>query len=164
MTVETDPDRHRSDTALGHRGAEAGVTVAASGLRRSYGGVVALDDLTFEARANEVLGLLGPDGAGKTTANRVLTTILAPTAGSFAVDGVPDTRPEEIRRRIGVLPESAGYPAQQTGQEILRYHARLFGHTRPSAAASAAARLGEVGLGERAGWDIAAYSRGMRQR
>ena len=164
MTVETDPDRRRSDTPRSHPGTDAGVTVVAAGVRRSYGAVVAVDDLTFQARAGEVLGLLGPNGAGKTTAIRVLTTILTPTAGGFAVDGVPHSRPAEIRRRIGALPESAGYPEHQTGHEYLRYHARLFGHTRASAAAVAAARLEEVGLRERAAWPIAAYSRGMRQR
>ena len=95
--------------------------------------MVAVEDLSFTARAGEVVGLLGPNGAGKTTAIRVLTTIFAPTAGSFAVAGVPHTRPAEIRQRIGVLPESAGYPEQQTGAEYLRYHARLFGHSRESA-------------------------------
>ena len=164
MTVETDPESRKGDATVSRLGAEAGVTITAAGVRKSYGDVVAVDDLTFEARAGEVLGLLGPNGAGKTTAIRVLTTILTPTAGSFAVDGVPHSAPAGIRRRIGVLPESAGYPDQQTGDEFLRYHARLFGHTRASARAVAAARLEEVGLGERAAWPIAGYSRGMRQR
>ena len=163
-TVETDPERRRSGAADSRPGAETDVTVAAAGVRKVYGGVVAVDDLTFEARAGEVVGLLGPNGAGKTTAIRVLTTILTPTAGRFAVDGIPHSDPAEIRRRIGVLPESAGYPGQQTGDEYLRYHARLFGHTRASARAVAAARLEEAGLGERAAWPIAVYSRGMRQR
>ena len=94
----------------------------------------------------------------------MLTTILAPTAGSFAVAGIPHTRPAEIRRRVGVLPESAGYPEQQTGAEFLRYHARLFGHSRASAVATAAALLEQVGLAERGTSRIATYSRGMRQR
>ena len=55
--------------------------------------MVAVEELSFTARAGEVVGLLGPNGAGKTTAIRVLTTIFAPTAGSFAVAGVPHTRP-----------------------------------------------------------------------
>ena len=164
MTVETDPESRQGDATVSRLGAEAGVTITAAGVRKSYGDVIAVDDLTFEARAGEVVGLLGPNGAGKTTAIRVLTTILTPTAGSFAVDGVLHSAPTEIRRRIGVLPESAGYPDQQTGDEFLRYHARLFGHTRASARAVAAARLEEVGLGERAARPIAGYSRGMRQR
>jgi ABC-2 type transport system ATP-binding protein len=80
------------------------------------------------------------------------------------VAGVPHTRPAEVRRRVGVLPESAGYPGQQTGAEFLRYHARLFGHSRASAGATADALLGSVGLSERGSTAISTYSRGMRQR
>ena len=115
--------------------------VEARGVRKEYGGLVAVDDLTFTVERGQILGVLGPNGAGKTSAIRVLTTILAPTGGTFAVAGVPYTRPAEIRRRIGVLPESAGYPEQQTGEEYLRYHARLFGHGKESARAVAAALL-----------------------
>jgi ABC-2 type transport system ATP-binding protein len=139
-------------------------TIEAHGLRKAYGGTVAVEELSFSARAGEVVGLLGPNGAGKTTAIRVLTTILAPTAGSFAVAGIPHTNPAGIRQRIGVLPESAGYPEQQTGAEFVRYHARLFGHSGAGARAKAAALLDQVGLGERQSSRIATYSRGMRQR
>jgi ABC-2 type transport system ATP-binding protein len=140
------------------------VKLEAHGLRKTYGPLVALDDLTFEAGAGEVVGLLGPNGAGKTTAIRVLTTILAASAGTFTVAGVPHTRAAEIRRRVGVLPESAGYPGQQTGAEFLRYHARLFGRSRSTAASTAAALLDRVGLAERGSTRISTYSRGMRQR
>jgi ABC-2 type transport system ATP-binding protein len=140
------------------------VTLEAHGLRKAYGSLVAVDELTFEAQAGEVVGLLGPNGAGKTTAIRVLTTIMPPTAGTFAVAGLPHTRPAEIRARIGVLPESAGYPDQQTGEEFLRYHARLFGHSRASAQSVARSLLEEVGLSERRSALVSTYSRGMRQR
>jgi ABC-2 type transport system ATP-binding protein len=143
---------------------QGSLSVEARGLKRAYGTVVAVEELSFAACAGEVIGLLGPNGAGKTTAIRVLTTILAPTAGSFTVAGIPHTRPAEIRQRIGVLPESAGYPEKQTGAEFLRYYARLFGHSRASARSIAAALLAQVGLAERQSSRIAVYSRGMRQR
>jgi ABC-2 type transport system ATP-binding protein len=133
-------------------------------LSKAYGSVRALDDVSFTARAGEVVGLLGPNGAGKTTTIRVLTTIFEPSGGDFTVAGVPHSRPAEIRRCVGVLPESAGYPDQQTGAEYLRYHARLFGHSRASARATAEALLGQVGLADRGTSLIATYSRGMRQR
>jgi len=63
-----------------------------------------------------------------------------------------------------VLPESAGYPERQTGEEFLRYHARLFGHGKASARAVASALLAEAGLSERRRSPIGSYSRGMRQR
>ena len=138
--------------------------VETHGIGKQYGSLVALEDLTVVVEAGEVLGVLGPNGAGKTTAVRVLTTILAPSHGSFAVAGVPHTRTAEIRRRIGVLPESAGYPERQTGEEYLRYHARLYGHSRASARAVAGALLEEVGLADRRKSLIGTYSRGMRQR
>jgi ABC-2 type transport system ATP-binding protein len=138
--------------------------VEADGLGKSYGSTVALEDITFSVQPGEVLGVLGPNGAGKTTAIRILTTILEPSRGSFAVAGVQHTRAAEIRRRVGVLPESAGYPAKQTGDEYLRYFARLFGHSRPSARAIAGRLLEQVGLADRGHSLIASYSRGMRQR
>jgi ABC-2 type transport system ATP-binding protein len=138
--------------------------VEANGVRKLYGELVALEDLTFTVDTGEILGVLGPNGAGKTTAMRVLTTLLAPTRGTFTVAGVPHTRPAEIRQRIGVLPESSGYPERQTGEEFLRYHARLYGHDRASAAQAANQLIAEVGLWDRRRSRVATYSRGMRQR
>ena len=129
-----------------------------------YGSLVALDDLSFAVEAGEIIGVLGPNGAGKTTAIRVLTTIFSPIQGSYSVAGVPHTRPSEIRSRIGVLPESAGYPAHQTAEELLRFHARLYGSSRVSAAAVARHLLAEVGLADRGRTLVSTYSRGMRQR
>jgi ABC-2 type transport system ATP-binding protein len=140
------------------------IAVEARGIVKQYGSLVAVSDLTFSADGGEILGVLGPNGAGKTTAIRVLTTILEPTRGTFAVAGVPHTRPTEIRRQIGVLPESAGYPERQTGHEFLRYHARLNGRSRAEAQALADGLLSEVGLAERGRSLIKTYSRGMRQR
>jgi ABC-2 type transport system ATP-binding protein len=138
--------------------------IEARGVERRYGSLVAVEDLSFSAANGEILGVLGPNGAGKTTAIRVLTTILEPTSGEFQVAGAPHTRPAEIRARIGVLPESAGYPEQQTGEEYLRYHARLYGQSRAGAREVARSLLEEVGLGDRGGSLISSYSRGMRQR
>ena len=138
--------------------------IEAEGLGKRYGAVVALESLTFSVPPGEILGVLGPNGAGKTTAIRILTTIVSPDRGRFAVAGVPSTEPAEIRRRVGVVPESAGYPERQTGEEFLRFHARLFGHTRTSAVAVARTLLAQVGLAERGGSLIGGYSRGMRQR
>jgi ABC-2 type transport system ATP-binding protein len=133
-------------------------------LGKSYGSRAALEDISFAVQPGEVLGVLGPNGAGKTTAIRMLTTILDPSQGEFWVAGVPHTRPAEIRRLVGVLPESAGYPLRETGLEYLRYFARLFGHSRTSANSLAPRLLEQVGLAERGHSLIASYSRGMRQR
>jgi len=138
--------------------------ITSHGLRKTYGGTVAVESLDFAVARGTILGFLGPNGAGKTTAIRMLSTILEPDAGSFSVAGIPHTDPVQIRRRIGVLPESAGYPATQTAQEWLTYHAELFGSPARAAAATATRLLGEVGLADRAGSQIGTMSRGMRQR
>jgi ABC-2 type transport system ATP-binding protein len=139
-------------------------TVEAVGLTRRFGGRTAVDGVSFTARGGEVVGLLGPNGAGKTTTIRLLNTVLAPTSGEFSVAGIPCTQPERIRRSVGVLPESAGYPEHQTGRDYLRYNARLFGANRLDAERVATRLLTDVGLAERASSRISTYSRGMRQR
>jgi ABC-2 type transport system ATP-binding protein len=138
--------------------------LVARGVSRSYGDVLAVRDLSFEAFPGDIVGLLGPNGAGKTTAIRVLTTVFPPSGGEFTVVGVSQAHPAEIRRRIGVLPENAGYPEEMTGERYLRYFARLFGRTSQRSRVLANALLAEVGLADRAGDRIGTYSRGMRQR
>jgi ABC-2 type transport system ATP-binding protein len=136
----------------------------AEDLRKSYGARPALQGLSFGLHAGRVLGFLGPNGAGKTTAIRILTTILEPSSGRFVVDGLSSEQPEEIRRRIGVLPESLGFPKQNTALEYLTYYGRLYGRGAAAARARAEALLGDVGLQQRARSLIGTYSRGMRQR
>ncbi|MFS8095683.1 ABC transporter ATP-binding protein [Lentzea alba] len=142
----------------------SGVSLEARELSKWFGSRTAVDSVSFAVQEGEVIGLLGPNGAGKTTTIRMLSTILSPTGGDFAVAGVPSSRPADIRARIGVLPESAGYPAFQTGLEYLMYHGRLFGLSRAEARQTAVRLLKQVGLADRAQSRIATYSRGMRQR
>jgi ABC-2 type transport system ATP-binding protein len=142
----------------------ASVTLEAVELTKRFGERTAVDGVSFTARRGDVVGLLGPNGAGKTTTIRLLTTVLEPTSGEFSVDGISSSQPMEIRRRIGVLPESAGYPDQLTGDEFLRHHARLHGRDRAGAADVADRLLDQLGLAERASSRVSTYSRGMRQR
>ena len=139
-------------------------TLSVQNISKNYGTVEALRDLSFEMGPGDVLGLLGPNGAGKTTAIRVLTTIYSPTRGGFSLDGIPHTQPADIRKRIGVLPESTGYPLQLTGEEYLVFFGRLFGMSKEKAQREAEKLLSIVGLSERAASRIATYSRGMKQR
>ncbi|MFC3895317.1 ABC transporter ATP-binding protein [Lentzea rhizosphaerae] len=141
-----------------------GVSLEARELSKWFGSRTAVDSVSFTAHDGEVIGLLGPNGAGKTTTIRMLSTVLPPTGGDFSVAGVPSSRPADIRARIGVLPESAGYPMHQTGLEYLTYHGRLFGLSREDARQTAVRLLGQVGLADRAQSRISTYSRGMRQR
>ena len=140
------------------------MAIDVSGLTKSYGQRRAIDALDLQVEGGSVVGFLGPNGAGKTTLIRVLSTMLQADRGSFTVAGIPHTNPVEIRRRVGVLPESAGYLEGQTGEETLVFHARLFGVALHEAHRRAAALLAEVGLADRAQSLVRSYSRGMRQR
>ena len=138
--------------------------LVAENLRKLYGPREALKDLSFTLRPGRVLGFLGPNGAGKTTAIRIMTTILEPTSGHFTVAGYGWDDPDNIRRRIGVLPESLGFPKQITAIEFLTYYGQLYGRSRAEAKAKGMVLLEEFGLQNRARSLIGSYSRGMRQR
>lgn len=138
--------------------------LVAEGLRKSYGPRKALQGLTFSLKAGRILGFLGPNGAGKTTSIRILTTMMEPEAGHFLVDGISSKYPEQIRRRIGVLPENLGFPRQMTGLEYLVYFGQLYGRTALEAKENALTLLEVVGLQQRAKSLIGSYSHGMRQR
>jgi ABC-2 type transport system ATP-binding protein len=138
--------------------------LVAEGLSKKYGPRHALRGLTFTLRAGRLLGFLGPNGAGKTTSIRILTTIMEPDAGRFSVDGISHEYPDQIRRRIGVLPESFGLPKQMTGIEYLTYFGQLYGRTAADAKAMGIELMEEVGLGKRVRSLVSTYSHGMRQR
>lgn len=98
------------------------------GLTKRYGALTALDAVSFEVLRGELFGLIGPDGAGKTTLFRLLTTLLLPDAGRAAVDGfdtVTDYR--AIRRRVGYMPGRFSLYPDLTVAENLDFFAALFG-------------------------------------
>jgi ABC-2 type transport system ATP-binding protein len=140
------------------------ITVEAVELTKHYGAYTAAEGVSFSAFEGEVMGLLGPNGAGKTTTIRLLTTVLEPSSGEYAIAGYSSESATEIRRCIGVLPESSGYPSHQTGEEYLRFYARLYGMSRSRAHSVSAELLAAVGLEKRGRSRISTYSRGMRQR
>lgn len=97
-------------------------------LTKRYGGVTALDRVSFEVGCGEIFGLIGPDGAGKTSLFRILTTLLAPDDGSASVNGldtVADYR--QIRRQVGYMPGRFSLYADLSVEENLSFFAALFG-------------------------------------
>jgi ABC-2 type transport system ATP-binding protein len=136
----------------------------AENLRKTYGARHALQGLSFSLKAGRILGFLGPNGAGKTTSIRILTTMLEPDAGHFVVDGISSEYPDEIRNRIGVLPENLGFPRQITAIEYLTYFGQLYGRTKTDAKTNGWALLESVGLQQRGKSLVGTYSHGMRQR
>ena len=101
-------------------------SIATTDLARRFGTSWALDGLTLEAEAGEVIALLGPNGAGKTTTVRILDGVLAPHRGQVRVLGLdPMTEGTELRRRTGVLTEAGGLDDRLTLTENLLTHARI---------------------------------------
>ena len=97
---------------------------------KSYGRVKALDDVSFAVGKGEVFGLIGPDGAGKTTMFRILCTLLLPEQGTALVDGFDTVRQmKDIRRRVGYMPGRFSLYQDLTVQENLEFFATLFGTT-----------------------------------
>jgi ABC-2 type transport system ATP-binding protein len=102
--------------------------VEADGLTKRFGERTAVDRLTVSVAPGEIFGLVGSDGAGKTTALRLLTGVMPATSGTARVLGVEVTKdPEAVRRRIGYVPQSSSLYADLSVLENLRFHADLFG-------------------------------------
>ncbi|HEY9088947.1 MAG TPA: ATP-binding cassette domain-containing protein [Anaerolineaceae bacterium] len=102
--------------------------IEVSHLRKTFGKVIAVDDVSFRAENGQITGLLGPNGAGKTTTLRVLYTIMKPDSGAATVDGYDVLRsPLEVQRRMGVLPDAHGLYPRLTARENIRYYGRLHG-------------------------------------
>lgn len=97
-------------------------------LSKSYGQVRALSEVSFSVSSGELFGLVGPDGAGKTTLFRLLTTLIRPDSGTAAVDGLDIVRQyRQIRERVGYMPGRFSLYPDLTVEENLSFFAALFG-------------------------------------
>jgi ABC-2 type transport system ATP-binding protein len=128
---------------------EADRSILAEGLTRYFGDLKAVDGLDLDIPSGEIFGFLGPNGSGKSTTVKMLTTILAPTAGTARVAGFDVTRDQdEVRSRIGVALQEVGIDSLMTARELLELQARLFGTGRAEAQHATERLLATVGLGE----------------
>ena len=131
-------------------------------LRRLYGDVVALDDLSFEVPPGQVFGFLGPNGAGKTTAMRAVFGLVDLDAGSVRWNGAAIGLRE--RRRFGYMPEERGlYPGMQI-QRQLEYVCELHGRTPADAVLATTHWLERLGIADRATHKLESLSLGNQQR
>jgi ABC-type multidrug transport system ATPase subunit len=139
--------------------------IVVSGVRRSFGDVRAVRDVSFEARPGTVTALVGPNGSGKTTLLLMLATLLEPDAGSIRIAGHdPVTEPKAVRALIGWMPDVLGSWASLTVRTTLQITARLYGMDSARAAARAEELVHLIGLGDLADRPTRVLSRGQKQR
>ncbi len=135
------------------------------GLSRSYGDLRAVDDVSFEIGRGEVVGLLGHNGAGKTTIMKMLTGFLEPDAGEIRIDGLDiATQRRAVQGRIGYLPENCPLYPEMTVIDYLDHQAALHGVGPDDRPAAIRGALERTELTAKATATIATLSRGYRQR
>lgn len=140
------------------------MALTAEGLGKRFGERVAFHDVSFEIAAGEVFGFLGPNGAGKTTTVRTLGTLIAPSAGSASVAGIPLAAENgvAIRRRVSIMTETPGLYERLSVTENLRCFAELYEVADPRGRVEHALRA--VRMTDRAGDPCGTLSKGLRQR
>jgi ABC-2 type transport system ATP-binding protein len=139
--------------------------ISVESVSKRYGGVTAVDRLTFAVERGEVVGFLGPNGAGKTTTMRMITGTLQPDEGTVLLDGVPIVNdPLAAKRRIGYLPEANPLYDELIVAEYLDYVADLRGLSPQDAKADVRAAVDETDIGEVFYRPIGECSKGYRQR
>ena len=127
--------------------APAEAAVEARGLTRRFGAFVAVDAITFRVDEGEVFGFLGANGAGKTTAMRMLTGLLAPTSGEARVAGFDvATEPERIKRAIGYMSQRFSLYEDLTVRENIRLYGGIYGLSDDAIAARSETLLQRLGL------------------
>ena len=134
-------------------------------LRKTYGDLVAVENLSFEVPKGEILALLGPNGAGKSTTVRCIVGLQTPDSGSVHIDGIDARRNAlEVRRRIAYVPEVANLYESLTPDEYLALRGRLFEIPEDRIKATILRLLDGFGILERQHDPMVGFSRGMTQK
>src|ERR1700752_2616889 len=111
-----------------NNGAKEGGAIEVRGLVKYFANVCAVDHLTFTVNAGEIFGLVGPDGAGKTTTLRMLAAVLAPDQGTASVDGrAVVEQADAFKNCISYMPQRFGLYEDLTINENIRFYADIFG-------------------------------------
>ena len=155
----------KSRDSTSSSGEDAAPAVATASLTRRFEDLVAVDHLDLTIEHGAFFGLLGSNGAGKTTVIRMLTTLLPPSSGTARVTGFDIVRePREVRRRIGYVPQMLSADAALTGRENLTLSARLYAIPRAERKARIDQALAFMGLTDVANALVRTYSGGMIRR
>ncbi|MBM7868189.1 ATP-binding cassette domain-containing protein [Heliobacterium gestii] len=132
-------------------------------LTKTYQGHGGCREISLAVPHGCIFGLLGPNGAGKSTLVKMLVGLLQPTSGEARLLGRP-LEDVSVRKRIGFLPEGFRYHDWLSGEDLLRFHASLYGLSSREASERIPVVLEMVGLGEQGRKRVGAYSKGMQQR
>jgi ABC-2 type transport system ATP-binding protein len=139
--------------------------IVTKGLTRTFGQLVAVDNVDLTVEAGQFFGFLGPNGAGKSTTIKILTGLLAPTSGSIQILGHDlIAQPVEVKRQIGVVPEGMALFGRLTGPEYLNFVGRMYGLSRETAAERAAELLDFMQLASDPKKLVTDYSHGMQKK
>lgn len=134
-------------------------------LVHSYGDTPALQGLSFSVSAGEIFGLLGPNGGGKTTLFRILSTLLQPDSGSAKIEGhCVSSQSEAVRRQIGVVFQSPSLDLQLTVRENMRHQGHLYGIRGAELESRIDEMLAQVGVRDREGELVRNLSGGLQRR
>ena len=110
---------------------ETEAAITAAGLAKRFAAVTAVEALSFSVAPGEIFGLVGPDGAGKTTVMRMLAGVMRPDAGAITLDGIDVVRdPERAKRHLSYMPQRFGLYEDLTVDENIRFYADIFGVPR----------------------------------
>ncbi|MGH9702345.1 MAG: ABC transporter ATP-binding protein [Candidatus Acidiferrales bacterium] len=139
--------------------------ILTDGLTRRFGELVAVEQVNLAVAPGQFFGFLGPNGAGKSTTIKMLTGLLAPTAGRIRILGLDLVEnPVEVKRQIGVVPEGLALFGRLTGAEFLNFAGRMYGLDRDTAARRTAELLEFMELADRPKTLITDYSHGMQKK
>jgi len=140
--------------------------IEAAGLVKRFGSLTAVDGLSFSVDAGEIFGLLGPNGSGKTTTVRLLSCLIAPSAGTARVAGIDIGKdPLGVRAAVGILTENPGIYDRLTALENMEFFAEAYGlRDRAVREARIKELLGFLDLWDRRGDKVGTWSKGMRQK
>ena len=138
--------------------------IKAGNLKKRYGNVVALDDVSFEVSRAETFGLLGPNGAGKTTTIKLLCGLIKPNSGVVSLNGKNDPTLMDVRKSLGVVPQALAIYEELSAQDNLNFFGRIYGLSGQKLKERVRDCLEIAGLSERSKERVSKYSGGMKRR
>src|SRR5437764_9161276 len=140
-------------------------SIRTQALTRRFGELLAVEDVNLQVAPGQFFGFLGPNGAGKSTTIKMLTGLLAATSGRIEILGLDlETKPADVKRQIGVVPEGMALFGRLTGSEYLNFVGRMYGLDRDTAARRAAELLEFMQLADQPKTLVTDYSHGMQKK